>query len=218
MHTSFLIYSLNACLLIIYIANNFRVNKFWLVHINAFDHISFVYAFFFFFFLFWLSLSKSEKCWWPINASIYANSTTIFHESFIPWGRCKYVFWKVCFVCCALMTRLIYNILVLWDIWYLNFFIQNILVCLCILNYDTNVNMLSSTTFKIVSCFSFSMLLHGLTLGEKDGDLEVCDTSLYIFQVCIASQCQWNCWVEVRVHSGILIFLLVHFMTFLLTV
>ena len=34
--------------------------------------------------------------------------------------------------------------------------------------------------FKIVNYFSFSMLLHGLTLGENDGDLEVCD-ACFIF-------------------------------------
>lgn len=41
--------------------------------------------------------------------------------------------------------------------------------------------MLFSITFNFIICFSFSMLLHGLTLGENDGDLEVCDNSLYIY-------------------------------------
>lgn len=54
----------------------------------------------------WLNLSKTEKCWWSINAGVYINSTAIFNESCIPWGGCQYVFWQVCFVGGALMTPL----------------------------------------------------------------------------------------------------------------
>jgi len=74
---------------------------------------------------------------------------------------------------------------------YFKFIIQQVLVHVCFLNHNISVSMLSSFTFNFVICFSFSMLLHGLTLGENDGDLEVCDTSLcicvcvyFIFQIC----------------------------------
>jgi hypothetical protein len=145
---------------------------------NAFDYICFISASFLIFLL-WLTLSKSEKHRWSSNASIYTNSTAVFHESFIPWGGCQYVFWKVCFVGGSLMLCL----LIMFDF---NLLYNN--SCLCLfLNYNISVNILSSITFNFVICFSFSMLLHGLTLGENDGDLEVCNTSLSIFQICMAS-------------------------------